>query len=777
MSTYDRAAGAGERDRTALRGPSARSWLFRRRSAVLRLSAALTAVSLLALIPASAMADIATSGTPTISIGYGGLAPATVQVGQTLVCNSSGVTFTDPGKDATYVQPTGMNWYHQGSGISLSPSQTYTAQQSDVGFKLVCNVTGQEFGGANSSITSANSAPTPSVAPEPALTLTQYSPTVSGNSGGNVAGIGVTLTLMRSGFNGTFSGTTTVATGSATTDSSGHWTSTLAPSVTGPADALGALFDQLLVHYSGPGTLPPDVTYTSFGGPNSVTFLGASSTLSTDGKSVAAPSQLVGLVSPCAAEGFVVNGGAAQPTSQTANGDCVFTAATALTDQDHIQAQVTYTYASGTSGAGPVSNLTTLSDVGLLGVGNDETRGAAAPTCTADPVSGQVACIDLNAGTFAVSDNGGSPATLATQQTAAGQNGYVGTYQGTAFLPNLKAGDVVTLDETSPTATTRHLTALHVDTLRTDISADGTASGDCQPGKFLGVSTGFGLNFDYSGTAVCQASGKFSALPTFGALPAQFDDLSGGSTIVRVPSLTNVIPSADDSIAGGTFTAYADLLGTGSTAQVLSQVASVNLQIVPHAGGATVFDQNMAPGSDSIGPFETADVSGLNAGRYLANYTLIDSHADTSTIQEPFAVQPASVQGQPGPQGPPGPTGATGATGPPGPAGPQGPQGPIGPQGPAGKIVCRDTRAAIVTCNLLFAPGTWAVAGPATIAHYTLSRGHTIYARGTERLGPSRSLRLAFRTTRHLRTGRYVLTVRLSRAGHQLTIRNLLILR
>ena len=130
MSTYDRAAGAGERDRTALRGPSARSWLFRRRSAVLRLSAALTAVSLLALIPASAMADIATSGTPTISIGYGGLAPATVQVGQTLVCNSSGVTFTDPGKDGTYVQPTGMNWYHQGSGISLSPSQTYTARSS-----------------------------------------------------------------------------------------------------------------------------------------------------------------------------------------------------------------------------------------------------------------------------------------------------------------------------------------------------------------------------------------------------------------------------------------------------------------------------------------------------------------------------------------------------------------------------------------------------------------------------------------------------------------------
>lgn len=772
MSSYEWPAGAREYGWSAIRGRNTRSGMSRRLCTVRLLCTALSVGLSLVLIPATARADIATSGTPTISIGYGGLAPNTVQVGQTLVCNSSGVTFTDPGHDGSFIQTNGVNWYHQGSATPISPSQSYTAQPGDIGFKLVCNVTGQEIGGANATITSADSAPTPSVAPEPALTVTRYSPTMSGNVGESVSGVGVTLTLTRGVAGGTtIFGATTVAIGSGTTDATGGWTATLSPSVAGPADAFGAVADQLLVHYSGPAALPPDMTYalTPYG-PNSVQFLGDASTISADGKTIAVPSQGYGPGTTCTSESFVVNGSAAQPTSPGTSGDCIMTPVSPVSDQDHVQAEFTSTYPFSTSGSGPISNLTTLSDVGMLGVGQAEASGAPAPTCSGDLVSGQVVCSDLNAGSFAVSDNSGPPVALITQQTATGQNGYVGTYQGTAFLPNLKAGDVITLDETFPTATTRHLTALHVSTLRADLGVTSTVAGDCQPGKQIA----FSLQFGTPPGAVCSASGQFSGLLNYGTTPGQFDDLSGGSTIIRVPSLIDLIPSADDSIAAGPFTAYADLLGTGSAVQVLSQVASVNLQIVARAGGVAVFNQNMAPGHDSLGPFETAAVVGLDPGRYSANYRLTDAHADTSVMQQRFAVQPASAQGAPGPQGPPGPPGATGAQGP---AGPQGPQGAVGPQGPPGKVICRNTRSAIVTCDRLFVPGTWVIGGSATTARYTLSRGHTIYARGTQRLGTRRSLRLAFRTTRHLHTGRYVLTIRLSSAGHRLTLRRLVILR
>ncbi|HJS94488.1 MAG TPA: hypothetical protein VJ741_09505, partial [Solirubrobacteraceae bacterium] len=93
------------------------------------------------------------------------------------------------------------------------------------------------------------------------------------------------------------------------------------------------------------------------------------------------------------------------------------------------------------------------------------------------------------------------------------------------------------------------------------------------------------------------------------------------------------------------------------------------------------------------------------------------------------------------------------------------------PRGPAGKPVCRNTALAKVTCSLLFAPGTWVIESPSTTASYTLSRDHIVYARGTARLGGKRSVRAALRDTRHLRAGRYLLTVRLTNRRHRMTAR------
>lgn len=153
---------------------------------------------------------------------------------------------------------------------------------------------------------------------------------------------------------------------------------------------------------------------------------------------------------------------------------------------------------------GSSSNLTTVADVGLLGASQ------APPTCTGDLVSGQVVCSNLNAGTFAVSRNSGTPVPLTTSPAP-----YSAGYQGTTFLPGLKSGDVVTLDETGSGATTRDLTTLHVSTLRADVAANGSASGVCQPGQAVGGG--------YPGSA-CSSSGQFS---TSYGYPSEVDDLSG----------------------------------------------------------------------------------------------------------------------------------------------------------------------------------------------------------------------------------------------------------
>ena len=430
-----------------------------------------------------------------------------------------------------------------------------------------------------------------------------------------------------------------------------------------------------------------------------------------------------------------------------------------------------YTYITGTPGGSLSSVLTTLSDVGLRGVGSGEASGAIAPTCSVDLVSGQVTCTDLNAGTFAVSDNGGTPVTLATQQVSSGQNGYVGTYLGTAFLAAPKAGDVMTLDETAPTLTTRHITALNVYTLREDISAAGSVSGDCQPGRSgLGYTDG-----PFSG--LCPPSGKFSAAYYYRT--GEFDDLSGGSTTVNVPTLADQIPAPEDSIAGGTFTAYGDLLGTGTPTQVLSQVASVNLQIVPRGSSAALYNHNMSPGSDSIGPFETANVSGLSSGLYFANWKLTDTHGDTYSVQGPFAVQPdgGGSQGPQGPTGPQGPGGSTGATGSQGPAGPTGatgpqgpsgpigatgPQGPRGPQGPAGQsskcVVTNQTVGTGKSKHTVQHIACSLISTSRDVMSVIVSRRRTTYAVATAAVHRG-LVRLKLRSLREMKHGRYLITI------------------
>ena len=134
------------------------------------------------------------------------------------------------------------------------------------------------------------------------------------------------------------------------------------------------------------------------------------------------------------------------------------------------------------------STVQTLQDAGLLGVGEGPAAGYGSPTCSADLVSGQVACYQLNGGTFSVTRNGDSATTqtLAVRSNPQG-GGYVVNY-GSAFLSGLVAGDTVTLTETG---VSRSLSTLHVYPLRVDLSQSGNfTGGTCQPSKSMGPGYG-----------------------------------------------------------------------------------------------------------------------------------------------------------------------------------------------------------------------------------------------------------------------------------------------
>jgi hypothetical protein len=107
---------------------------------------------------------------------------------------------------------------------------------------------------------------------------------------------------------------------------------------------------------------------------------------------------------------------------------------------------------------------------------------------------------------------------------------------------------------------------------------------------------------------------------------------------------------------------------------------------------------------------------------------------------------------------PPGPKGDKGDPGQPGTTGPE------GPRGPAGQVTCRNTAAARLLCDALFAPGTWKPAGATTPARFTLSRGGHIRARGRATVNRDGRVRMHLSKPRRLHKGAYVLKVRVRHA-------------
>jgi len=555
--------------------------------------------------------------------------------------------------------------------------------------------------------------------------VTQYSPATSGNIGAPVAGVNVSLAMLRP--TGVGTGQVTVATAAATTDGTGSWTASLAPTTAASGTiGFGADGDRLSTAYSASAgtTLPVNSSFST----SDLQFQGSLSGISLSGSTVTDFS--VGGTANCPSLSFVVDG-TPHVSAATPDGGCGYSPASALTDANHVQASFT----SAVAGPAGTTNVAAVSDVGLLGQFNGP------PTCTGDLVSGLVGCSQLNGGTFQVARHSATPIGLSPV-------GGPPSKISTGFVAGLTSGDTITLTESG---VGRLLTTLHLYTLREDTTADFSVSGSCQPNKVFG----------FGGGPLCPASG---VLPSaLGAGSSLLDDLSGGATFVDVPTISNLIPGQNDSISGPTFTASGDLsdnaLATVPTsAQVLAATGSVNLQIVPRGSTAAVFNQNMTPGSDRLGPFETVGVTGLSTpGRYLANWLLTDVHGDTNAYSSQFAVQPANT----GPAGPPGAAGAPGAQSPPGAQGAPGAQGPAGRNGTSAEIRCTLTRGRKRAGKR--APGKLVckvtnLAAGAHVATVAVSRGRRLYAVGQGRLRAGVA-KVGLRSVRPLRHGAYVVTI------------------
>ena len=670
----------------------------------------------------------------------------TPEAGIPLQCSPGSWTTSSGGS----VLDTDFTWYRDTTATPIFDSgdgsnNTYTPESADIGHKLICQESVEDTGDFSTS--SAESLSSEFVVPLPDVTITLYSPVISGNIGEGLAGVTVTVGLDRP----TGAGATTreIATATTTTLADGSWTATLTPTnpTSGPTSAFGAVGDELTTHYASPSAgeaVPLDLTYQDNGtfGPNGAFFQGASTIIAAGGSAISDN----GIMGPdCSGLSFVIDG-TTDSTNAASGEPCTFESSPNLTDANHVQSAYTGEFL----GTSSVARLTTISDVGLVGVG-----ATGPPTCSGDLVSGKVECTNLSGGAYAVSRNNGTPIQLATEPVVSGS----AVYQGSALLTGLAAGDTVTLDETSPVATTRHLTALHMYALRVDVDVNGSDSGSCQPNKV------------FVDGPLCPSGGSF---PTnLGGNTSLFDDLSGGSTVVNVPILFNLIPAPNGSVSSSGFTAYADLGGVGSAAQILATTASVNLKIVPHGSSIPVFDHDMAPASDSFGPFESLNVSGLGEGRFFADWLLTDTHGDTATYSNIFAVQPGGGAGTPGPQGPAGPAGATGAAGlegSRGPSGTVGPVGPIGPQGPAGqsaelKCVSKITskhshKKTIQVCKVIKLPVGVAVKA-------SLRRGGLVYARARATIRGSAALHMRF--VRAIPHGHYTLVIVVTIDGKPVT--------
>jgi hypothetical protein len=518
--------------------------------------------------------------------------------------------------------------------------------------------------------------------PLPQISLTQYSPTVSGNTESGATGEDVSVALYRSDSSGN---PIFVATASTTT-TDGSWSVSLSPY------AVGDDRDELDVDYGGGAN---DVIMTGNGG-NPYEDAGWTGWMGLDESSyltnhggISAQPELY--VTPCFQTGVLTFTGPTTTTSQTLNELCnTQTNAATLPFSSAIGTGNSITLTSTDNRAyGDVNDPNEDNPVGALvsltvPVGEPDATSEAVtpngfgpsgyPMCTVDLELQTDSCTGLvESEQFHATDAGHSQNATAD-----------GT--GTAVF-TFPAGQLVRGSSVALSNGSRTLTTLHIANLRVDINGEQSAlaGGSCQPGEYFGAplssvptSSGPGEETSVGGGAdltgeICPTGGDAGGLPT--ADIAQTDDGSGGQTQTEVPEIEGTAPMQDEEVYGS-FIALAQtgLPGQDNTVVPTDSTSKVAVSIAPAGGGSPVFTDSNVDTADG------ASVPVLGSGGYDATWTLTDANGDTRTVVTSFVENSGGQQGQ---------TGATGNPGVQGKTGPQGPRGKHGPPGPKPRISCK----------------------------------------------------------------------------------------
>jgi hypothetical protein len=464
--------------------------------------------------------------------------------------------------------------------------------------------------------------------PLPHVHLTQFSPIVTGNIEHHIAGVSVSVTLLRLNDSGT---PVPVASGSGTTAASGSWSVSLG------GHAVGDDRDAIEIAYSGAGAPAPEQILTGNGG-NPFTESGWTGWTALDNGSLVTNTQgLQGFapptitIEPCfqtGVEAYSVSGvaGAESPTDfcNTTSDAATAPLAAPVTAGQAVTVSTTDDRAF-TSLSDPNPNLTGALVTLTVAAGEPDSASSFGnpflaipqggfPSCTGDLEAQAVTCTGLVPGEAYTLTDGATSVSGAADAT--------GTV--TAGLA-IKGGDAVALSNGS-----RTLTTLHVAHLRADIQGNGTvlSGGQCTPDEYYGppvttppfngsagsIAGGIALTGE-----ICPANGDATGLPA--STIAQTDELSGGQTTTEVPSIVATAPLDGENVTGA-FTARASAGSPGPNTTIALQISD--------SGGTTVFS------AANVNTAGGVAVSGLQAGTYTATWVLTDANGDTRTTVTQF---------------------------------------------------------------------------------------------------------------------------------------------
>ncbi len=457
---------------------------------------------------------------------------------------------------------------------------------------------------------------TTSALPLPRVSLTQFSPTVSGNIGIARGGVSVEAAVLRAG--------DIVALAQGSTRADGSWGPLSLVSSLGVPHAASDDRDLVAVRYGAHGP-PLELIATGDGG-NPFTESGWTGWFDLDnGFRVGAHSVKL---SPCGQTGRLtvrVAGVPAAPPIEQCNTETdvaavqthPLTPRTSITMSSQDNRAVTERAPNGAL----VSLTVPLGEPGsvsALGNGQILFNPSGFPTCAADLRTQAVRCSGLRSG---------AAYTLGGRLARANPGG---SARFTGFTNGLR-GRVLSLRNGSG----RVLTRLHVAHLRVDIFGRRTvlSGGTCQPGDYYGLplrspplSPEIGLGVGGNGTE-CPDSGRARGLPTLHI--EQLDDLSGGQTLTDVPEIERTTPLSGETLYGPfVLQARSGLPGPDNT--IVAGGTPISVTIAPVGSKWAVFQAR------NVDTTRGLRVRSLQRGVYVASWVLKDANGDTRTVRTEF---------------------------------------------------------------------------------------------------------------------------------------------